>query len=294
MAVNDRVIAEMRMRRALVRAAGARLRRRRKVPLQQWPRAARVEYVSALRSAMQEVEQFVRQYWFPRFSSALLTASVAKPAGAVRLDAADDFRDSTAPAAIVEEVLGEDRIGRVVRQVARRTAEFNKGQLNRQYNATLGIELLQNEPYLQQQLEAFALDNVRLVRGLAQDELQKMQGLVLKAIRTGTPASELQAQIEARFDRIQGRAELIARDQIGSLNAELTQLRQTSVGVEEYEWSTAKDERVRPSHRALEGSSHRWDDPPSVDGEKAHPGQPINCRCVAIPKVDDLLARLAA
>ena len=91
------------------------------------------------------------------------------------------------------------------------------------------------------------------------------------------------------FGTTKRRAALIARDQVTSLNAELTRIRQQQVGIEQYTWSTVKDERVRKSHRALEGTTQRWDKPPIVDGEPAHPGQPINCRCQAIPDVDAVL-----
>jgi uncharacterized protein with gpF-like domain len=43
---------------------------------------------------------------------------------------------------------------------------------------------------------------------------------------------------------------------------------------------------VRESHADMEGQMCDWDDPPEVDGEKVHPGEAINCRCVAIPVVD--------
>jgi SPP1 gp7 family putative phage head morphogenesis protein len=54
--------------------------------------------------------------------------------------------------------------------------------------------------------------------------------------------------------------------------------------VEEYVWSTSRDERVRPSHSAKDGKRFKWNDPPSDTG---HPGNEIQCRCVAIPVLDD-------
>ncbi len=46
----------------------------------------------------------------------------------------------------------------------------------------------------------------------------------------------------------------------------------------------AGDERVRPSHEALDGTRQRWDDPPA----EGHPGEPINCRCIAEPVLGPL------
>ena len=89
--------------------------------------------------------------------------------------------------------------------------------------------------------------------------------------------------IEERFDVMQTQAELIARDQVGKMYSAFTQARHQELGVEEYIWQTSGDERVRDSHRAVDGKRFRYDDPPIVDGEPATPGSPINCRCVPIP-----------
>ncbi|MFH4293788.1 minor capsid protein, partial [Acinetobacter baumannii] len=75
------------------------------------------------------------------------------------------------------------------------------------------------------------------------------------------------------------RARLIASDQMGKINGQINQARQLSMGVETYTWQTAKDERVRPDHQYKQGKTFRWDSPP--DG--GHPGQPIRCRCTALP-----------
>jgi len=86
------------------------------------------------------------------------------------------------------------------------------------------------------------------------------------------------------------RAKIISRDQISKANAELTQYRQTDLGVEKYKWRTAKDERVRgnpsgrfpnavPSHYAREGKIFSWSEAPSG----GHPGMAVLCRCFADP-----------
>lgn len=62
-------------------------------------------------------------------------------------------------------------------------------------------------------------------------------------------------------------------------------MRQESLGVKEFKWVTAHDERVRPSHAKINGNIYSWDNLPTVDGVKTSPGQPINCRCIAIPVI---------
>jgi hypothetical protein len=46
-----------------------------------------------------------------------------------------------------------------------------------------------------------------------------------------------------------------------------------------YIWRTAGDDKVRASHAANDGKIIAWDNPPTT----GHPGEDINCRCVAEP-----------
>src|SRR5690606_18026343 len=93
------------------------------------------------------------------------------------------------------------------------------------------------------------------------------------------------------------RSEFTAREQIGKLNPKIQQERQQAPGAETCIWRTSKDSRVRESHRALDGTTQRWDTPPIVDektGRRAHPGEDFQCRCRAEMDVDAVLAALEA
>lgn len=92
------------------------------------------------------------------------------------------------------------------------------------------------------------------------------------------------------------RAKTIAVDQTNKMHSMVTQARQTALGIEEYIWRTARDQRVvgtpgglypsptklHGNHYAREGKVFRWDEPPD-DG---HPGWAIRCRCYAEPIID--------
>ena len=77
----------------------------------------------------------------------------------------------------------------------------------------------------------------------------------------------------------------IVRDNGNKTIGRLTQIRQTQLGVDQFQWLTSQDEAVRPEHVARSGIAYYWSAPP--DGEI--PGQPILCRCVAIPIVTQAL-----
>jgi uncharacterized protein with gpF-like domain len=73
------------------------------------------------------------------------------------------------------------------------------------------------------------------------------------------------------------------------------------LGLKLYEWSTASDERVRPSHVLMEGKICKWDDSTvcSIDGRTwkprpegapiVHPGEEDGCRCVALSYEKELI-----
>lgn len=72
----------------------------------------------------------------------------------------------------------------------------------------------------------------------------------------------------------------LTRDQTNKTIGQLSKIRQERVGITQYEWQTSQDERVRDSHNANSGQVFDWSSPPADTG---HPGDDIQCRCVALP-----------
>jgi len=85
------------------------------------------------------------------------------------------------------------------------------------------------------------------------------------------------------------RAETMSKRQVAHVATEILKVRASYLGSEGYIWRTAKDGRVRPRHRALEGKFFRWDDPPVIDekGKRGHPGDADECRCIPEPVVGE-------
>ena len=81
---------------------------------------------------------------------------------------------------------------------------------------------------------------------------------------------------------VEAHASFIARDQIGTLQMELTRERQSQAGITKFVWRTRGDGRVRPEHAARNGKTFTWVD--GADGE--FPGGPPACRCRAQAVVD--------
>lgn len=128
--------------------------------------------------------------------------------------------------------------------------------------------------------------NVDLIKSIPAQYLDKVGAAVEKAFAEGKRWEDLAKDVKRIGDVTDKRARLIARDQTSKMNAAFNAVRQPALGIRRYTWSTSHDERVRRSHGALNGTTQEWAHPPTVDGEPAHPGEPVNCRCVPIPKIE--------
>lgn len=102
----------------------------------------------------------------------------------------------------------------------------------------------------------------------------------------GVRVESIAQRIQEETEVTESRAALIARDQVLKLNADVTEAQHVAAGITEYVWSTSSDERVRKSHRDLDGQRFKYSEPPIVDvrtGRRENPGRDFQCRCVAVP-----------
>lgn len=146
-------------------------------------------------------------------------------------------------------------------------------------------------------IEAWADANVSLIKTIDSRFFADIREVTVEAVRSGRSTRDLIADIQERYSVSKSRAEVIARDQVGTLNAQVTQAKQTSLGITKYIWRTLRDERVRgrpggkypnarPSHWSREGRTFEWAKPPSESSDDGHPGEPIMCRCTAEPVLE--------
>lgn len=152
-------------------------------------------------------------------------------------------------------------------------SRFNRRQFDRQVKTVLGVNPLLNETYLEPQVQSFVERNAALIKDIPDQSLARVETKLRTGIEAGESLKTLTETVKNELGIAKNRAKLIARDQTNKFMGKLTELRQTSLGVEEYIWSTSRDERVRSAHAARDGKKFSWDDPPS-DG---HPGFPIQC-----------------
>lgn len=131
------------------------------------------------------------------------------------------------------------------------------------------------------ELDDFVSENVRLVRKIGDDAADRLQRLVIEAHKNGTSTSDLAKSIKDELEYADNRAHLIAADQLGKINSDLTRLNHEAIGVVGYFWSTSGAPNVRPAHQVRNGVYFAYSDPPA-DG---HAGKPIRCRCTQHPDI---------
>lgn len=144
-------------------------------------------------------------------------------------------------------------------------------------------------------IESQIRNNAELIRTLPTDVAEKTLFDVEKYALQGLRASEIAQKIEKyTVQHSRASAKLIARTEVSKTTTALTKARSENLGLRWYVWRTALDgDRVRKSHRNMEGVLVNWNDPPSPErlvGEKDvgnyHAGNIWNCRCYAEPLLE--------
>lgn len=189
---------------------------------------------------------------------------------------------------IIGAYLDTDPTGQMMLQ----TADYVDDYVRRELGTVLAINLRKEIPGLSALINEWRDRNVGLIESgiRASSEIVRLRPLISDvsevvelAHASGLRVEALSDQLRERYGVSNSRANLIARDQVLKLNGDINHRRQTVVGIQDYTWSTSRDERVRKSHQALQGTRQKWISPPSV----GHPGQDYQCRCVAIPVPPD-------
>lgn len=148
----------------------------------------------------------------------------------------------------------------------------------------MGVDVYRSEPWLAELQKNWVAKNTSLIKSVPTQYMARVEQIVRTGVIGGTSSREIAKQIKDASGVTDRRAMIIARNEVGNANAELTKYRQMDLGVKEYDWMTARDERVRgnpsgrfpsaiPSHYARQGKRFRWNSPPSG----GHPGYAILC-----------------
>ena len=155
---------------------------------------------------------------------------------------------------------------------------------------TKTIKPLLVSPKMSDNLAQFIMDKYgndleKYIKDWNLESIQRLRKRVSANAFSGYRASSLVDEIVSDYGVSERKAKFLARQETSLILSTFREGRYKEAGIEEYEWSTAGDSRVRPIHEHLNGKIFTWDSPPIIDeyGHKGHPGTAFGCRCVAIP-----------
>ncbi len=300
MPVNPRIVLALRNR--------AKARRKRtpgRMAPPAYPRGAELRYTRALRAYVRSLAAAVREHVYPVLDRDNDGVANALPIGDL----------GRAWVAVRSAVVGPEADARAAaRRFVGEANATNRDSMNARYRALIGVspfaDIGLKSPYadaptrrdaqtgVEGVLRARLRDNVNLITTIAPTALGQVEDVIQEGFRSGLRVEELAKSIAERFSVAESRAELIARDQTGKLNAQLSEARNREVGATRYVWQISGapegDGRVREEHLELQGQTFSYDDPPVVakNGDRANPGEYFQCRCSAQPVLEDVLAAL--
>lgn len=131
--------------------------------------------------------------------------------------------------------------------------------------------------------QATVQENVGLIKSIAAEHLQDVQGLVMRSVTQGRDLEGLVEDLQKRYGVTKRRAAFIARDQNNKATATITRVRQQGLGIKQAKWRHSRGgKHPRKSHQEADGKAYDVDKGMLIDGEYIRPGELPNCRCVAI------------
>lgn len=180
-------------------------------------------------------------------------------------------------------------------QMTERLNNSNKRKFDSSIERATGVDLSQviSGENLNDFLELSISDNVDLITSLPVEYLDQVKIIVNKGVKSGARYSDIAKQITARTgsanSKLVNRIKTIARNEVQTINAQLTLRRSESLGIKRGIYRTAGDEVVRECHKELNGvefdlAKGAWS---KTCRKFIQPGiTDINCRCTYSPIIE--------
>lgn len=164
------------------------------------------------------------------------------------------------------------------------------GNWQKAINQAIGVNVALPGTDMSANVDAWAEENTALITNLAQSYLSKVTTAVNSGFRDGLSWRDISKNIQSETGVAKRRADLIARDQVATMNMQVTKQRAADLDIKQFVWRTMEDQRVRgnpsgrypkanPSHYARNGKTYSWSD--GAGARDTFPGQATNCRCYA-------------
>ncbi len=259
-----------------------------RLPAWLYPSAVERWYASVLISHVVDLGRIIKSDLIPNIQSLIDERNLSIGLDSSRSDALGKEFKRLYEALVISFAQSKFNSEDISTQTAQKVNSWNSKQWKKQARTALGVDIFTREPFVDYTLSEFVQSNVSLIKKMTDELLTSTETIVQNGLRQGKHSSAIAKDLMNKIDLSKKRAKLIARDQVGKFNGQLTEMRQKNAGIDRYIWRDSDDSRVRPEHSSRDGSVFSWSEPPS-DG---HPGQPIQCRCYAEPVWDSVFKTL--
>lgn len=265
-----------------------------------YPDSAEREFKRVTNGYMRLLNQTLKEHL-----PAIMAAYKKERHGDSRFDDARDLdnevrRELQKVAEELEKKLAAYGLDDLVQKIARLTKSRSLNEWKRVCKETLGIDLMDDyykADFYEEALRRWVDENILKIKSVPNETLGSMREIILTGFKKGQTIRDISKAIQDAYNVSKHKAQMLARDQVSTLNSQISKLQQQDAGCTKYRWSTSKDSRVRDCHRELDGKTFSWDDPPEMwyetksagrvyTGRHCHPGEDYCCRCVAIPVFD--------
>lgn len=139
--------------------------------------------------------------------------------------------------------------------------------------------------------------NAQYITTVPENIAERLTVRMAKGYEVGLRPEDLMQEVLSEWPSMSAKhAKLIARTEVSKASTALTRDRCEKAKVEWYVWRNSEDERVRSSHRFMDGVIVPWNEPPNpeaLDPKREqkpygnyHAGETFNCRCYPQPLLE--------
>lgn len=173
-------------------------------------------------------------------------------------------------------------------------AKQNKSKFDKSVELATGVNLgsIIATEGLEDLMHLSEVENVKLITTIPEQYLSQVETVVTNGVKSGARYSTIEKQIlgiKGINGKLAGRIKTIARNEVSTINSQMTLRRSASLGITEGIFRTSKDKRVRASHKELNGVKYKlskgaWS---KIAQKWIIPGiTDINCRCTYSPVIE--------
>ncbi len=159
--------------------------------------------------------------------------------------------------------------------------------------ASMVVEKSLDDPDILQTQKEFIKNEKSMLEDVGKDYIEGIQQTAYEGFIQGQSLDKIADGMSEFTELSENKAKFWAHDQCGDVYAKYTETMHKKAGIENYRWKGMMDNHERDDHRELEGRIFSWAAGAIATGLLSkpgakHPGEDYNCRCLAIPTMEDV------